>query len=46
MDKILKVWEHVNNMTYSKEDTIIKELKDNLSFNSLIIDSCSFIFNS
>jgi hypothetical protein len=28
-DKLLKLWEHVNSMTYSKENTLINELQKN-----------------
>jgi hypothetical protein len=29
MSEIIEVWNNVNNMTYSKEDKLIKELKNN-----------------
>jgi hypothetical protein len=43
MEKILNVWEEVNNMTYSKQDTIIKELKDN---NRAKFDALTDIINT
>jgi len=29
MDPVRKIWDQVNNLTYSKENALIKELQDN-----------------